>query len=270
MNFRKIPGFLLFVAVAACAPRQTTIPNTPEALFQQAQELYQKGEYSRAAQLFQQFIFRYPTSGLADDAQFYLAESYFRQKDYDQAIIEYRFLIDNFPSMNYVPKAELRIAEAYLRKSPPPELDQTDTEQAIRLFRRFLARYPDSPLADTARLLLAQAKEKLAQKMLIAAVTYRNLKMYDAEKFYLDLLLREYPESQAAWQAKYYLAEYYLVQNQPDKATPLIYEIIEDSNASPSLIRKAKILGLKYRIWPFKKLETLEKASSTTVEDHSP
>lgn len=246
------------------------MPDNPTALFEQAQAFYRQGNYTRAAELFQQFIYRYPTSGLADDAQFYLAESYFHAGDYDQAIVEYRFLIDNFPSMDYVPRAELRIAESYLRKSPPPELDQTDTEQAIRMLRRFLARYPDTPLADTARTLLKQAKEKLARKMLIAAITYRNLKMYEAEKFYLDLLLREYPESQAAWEAKYYLAEYYLVQNQPDQATPLIYEIIEDSHASPDLIRKAKILGLKYRIWPFKKLQASEEAPQSAMENHKP
>lgn len=269
MAFRNFLVFSVILALTACVQRQTVIPDSPTTLFEQAQALYRQGKYTRAAELFQRFIYRYPTSGMADDAQFYLAESYFHAKDYDQAIIEYRFLIDNFPSMEYVPKAELRIAEAYLRKSPPPELDQTDTEQSIRLFRRFLARYPDSPLADTARALLRQAKEKLAQKMLIAAVTYRNLKMYEAEKFYLDLLLREYPESRAAWQAKYYLAEYYLLQNDPDQATPLIYEIIEDSNASPSLIRKAKILGLKYRIWPFKKLQAQEGTSQSAL-DHQP
>ncbi len=227
---------------------------SPQALLERAHDLFRQGKYDRAADLFKAFVFRYPTSPRVDEAQFYLAECYFRRKDYDQAIPEYSFLVENFPQSPYRARAELRMAEAYLRKAPPPELDQTDTETAIRQFRRFLARYPDSPLADTARLLLQQAKEKLAEKMLIAVRTYRNLEAWTSERLYIRLLEQEYPQTEARWWARYYLAEYYIQQGQADSAYTVIHNLIEQEDAlPPKLVRKTKELGLKYGLWPFRR-----------------
>ncbi len=224
------------------------------ALLERAHQAFRQGDYGHAAELFKSFVFRYPTDPRVDEAQFYLAESYFRLRDYDQAIAEYSFLVENFPQSAFRERAELRMAEAYFRKAPPPELDQTDTETAIREFRRFLAHYPNSPLADTARRLLAQAKERLAEKMLIAIRTYRNLEAWRAERLYIRLLEREYPQSTARWWARYYLAEYYIQQDQPDSAYTVIHEIIgREQDLPPKLVRQTKILGLKYGLWPFRR-----------------
>ncbi len=233
------------------------VSSSPQALLERAHAAFQNGDYNRAANLFKSFVFRYPTDPRVDEAQFFLAECYFRQQDYDQAIAEYSFLVENFPQSPYRERAELRLAESYYRKAPSPELDQTDTETAIRQLRRFLSRYPNSPYADTARKLLAQAKEKLAEKMLIAIRTYRNLEAWRAERLYIRLLEREYPQTTARWWARYYLAEYYIQQDQPDSAYTVIHDIVAREKELPhKLVRKTKELGLKYGLWPFRRPRT--------------
>jgi len=230
------------------------LESSPKALLNRAHTLFEQGHYQEAAEIYKGFVFRYPTDPRVDEAQFFLAECYFRQRDYDQAIAEYSFLLDNFPQSRYRQRAELRMAEAYLRKAPPPELDQTDTETALRQLRRFIARYPHSPLADTARQLLSQAKEKLAEKMLIAIRTYRNLEAWDSERLYIRLLEREYPQTTARWWARYYLAEYYIYQGQADSAYTVIHDIVAREKDLPrSLVRKTKELGLKHGLWPFRR-----------------
>ncbi len=253
----RSPIFLaigVFILSSACANRHTITYKDQQSLFEAAMEYFNNGKYDRAEELFKRFTYTYPTSGLADDAQFYLAESYYRQKDFEQAIMEYGFLIETFPASEYRQKAELRIAESYLKKSPNIELEQEDTKTAIRRLRRFIAKYPDSPLSDTAKILLNAAKEKLAQKMLVAIRTYRNLREYNAEKFYIGLLLKEYPKTSAYWEAKYYLAELLLREGKLDDASKIIDEIIDNADSRDGIVRKAKILGLKYGVWPFRTL----------------
>ncbi len=248
---------LLPLGAPGCRWQRAATPSgssSPQDLLNQAHTLFEQGQYARAAEQYKQFVFRYPTDPRVDEAQFYLAECYFRLKDYDQAIAEYSFLVDNFPRSGLRPRAELRMAEAYLRKAPPPELDQTDTETALRQFRRFITRYPDSPLADTARQLLQQAKEKLAEKMLIAIRTYRNLEAWASERLYIRLLEREYPHTTARWWARYYLAEYYIQQGQSDSAYTVIHDLVARERELPRrLVRKTKELGLKYGLWPFRR-----------------
>lgn len=245
----------LFIFSISCTNRRVITYKDPQSLYEAAMEYYMKGSYDRAEELFKKLTYTYPTSGLADDAQFYLAESYYRQEDYEQAIIEYGFLIETFPASEYGQRAELRIAESYLKKSPNIELEQADTKTAITRLRRFIARYSNSRLADTAKILLRMAKEKLARKMLVAIKTYRNLKEYDAERFYIDLLLKEYPKTSAYWEAKYYLAELLLKEGKLNDGSEVIYEIIENADTKDGIVRKAKILGLKYGVWPFKTLD---------------
>ena len=59
------------------------------------------------------FLFDYPDSPLADDAQLGIGNCYYATKEYGNAIDEYQKLIDDYPSSDLLPQAQYSIAQTY-------------------------------------------------------------------------------------------------------------------------------------------------------------
>jgi len=228
--------------IASCAPEKPSLRySTEEDLYDLALTYYNEKKYEWAKEAFYTFLLRYPLSDRADDAQFYLAHIDYKLKQFDEAIEEYKFLLENYPLSPYREKALLELARVYFEKSPPPYLDQTDTKNAIRYLRLFLSEYPNSPYRKEAIELLNKSKNKLARKLFLAAMTYKLMEEYEAEKIYLKLLLEEYPESDVCLEAKYELSVALLKTGNKKEAQSYLDEILRDGR-TPSHIKEKAIL----------------------------
>lgn len=227
-------GLLLLLILSACssAPK---LPQDPDALFSLGQMSLAQGKYKLAQQAFLNFTIRFPTHPKATEAQFLLAESYYRDRNWEEAISEYRFLLDNYPKNPFREEAFLHMAASYLKKSPPPYLDQTETERAVDMLRNFLGAYPDSPFAPEARELLKEAKDKLAQHLLISAKTYIALEHYESARLFLEELIKSYPKVPTAWKARVILSEVLIKLGERDDALSLIKEVIDDPEVPDSI-----------------------------------
>lgn len=243
---RKILLFSVLL-ILSCGGKKKIVYENPEEEFEAALLAFEKGKYDEALEGFKRVLYEFPTGPYTDDAQYYLGECYLKTKDYEDAAEEFRFLIDNFSTSEYVEKATLGLAKSYLFKSPDPSRDQSDTKEAISILRKFLSCYPDSPLRSEAKSLLLKAKDKLAKKMLLAAQTYKNLGAYEAEKFYLELLIKEYPDTETVWEAKLMLGEVLLRLGEIDRAMKNLKEIVASADAPNSIKEKAKtLMNLKF------------------------
>jgi len=237
MKFRFV--YLAFIAIIMGCASTGKLPSEPDALFKLGKEALKKGKYDLAASAFEKFTITYPTDPRAPEAQFLLAESYFKEKDWNNAISEYKFLLDNYPRNEFREAAYFHMATAYLKKSPPPYLDQTETEEAMGMLRNFLATYPNSTYAKEARQLLEEAKDKLAKHMLIAADTYIKLEKFEAAKLFLEELIKRYPGVPTAMKAKVILAEVLIKLGERDKALLTLNEIIDMPDVPDSLKQTA-------------------------------
>lgn len=79
-----------------------------EDLYNAAKQALDKGDFEAARQGFQNFLKKYPTSGIANNAQFWLGEVYYREKWYEKAILEYQQVIEKYPKGSKVPAALLK------------------------------------------------------------------------------------------------------------------------------------------------------------------
>jgi len=79
-----------------------------EDIFSAAYADYAKGNYPLALAGFQEFLKRYPTSELADNAQFWIAESSYAQGDFLTAEAQYRLVVEKYPKGDRVPAALLK------------------------------------------------------------------------------------------------------------------------------------------------------------------
>jgi tol-pal system protein YbgF len=119
------------------------VEETHEGLYARAKQLFDKGEYENARELFRSFLKQYPKSKRGDNAQFWLGEIYYREKWYEKAILEYQKVIENYPNGNKTPSALLKQGFAFLN------LD--DKANARLILKELIRKFPDSNESNVAK-----------------------------------------------------------------------------------------------------------------------
>ncbi len=79
------------------------------ANYQAAFDLLKDGKYEQAISGFQQFLVRFPTSTLADNAQYWLAEAQYVTKRYPEALRDFRVVLEKYPESRKTPDALLKV-----------------------------------------------------------------------------------------------------------------------------------------------------------------
>lgn len=237
--------------------------NPVEQQYRKAEDLWNRGHYEEAKDIYEKFIREYPDSELYDDAVFrlgeihylnlyddkkavyyfkflihsnvageyifnshkYLADIYENSLlDYDKAIIEYQRLIDIYHTLQYDDENQSRIAYCYFKKG--------NYYQAIIEFDNLIERYPLSKLIEDAY--------------------YQRSNIYyimgdcDKAKEGYNKILERFPDSQYIMDAKLGIAECLDEEGFLSEALELLKEL-EDIYTDKELIR-IKIRGVKKRI----------------------
>ena len=113
-----------------------------QTLYDINMDIYRKEKYEEAIVGFKNFLKKYPTSTLADNAAFWIGESYMSLKQYEQAILAFQKVIKTYPRGNKVPNATLRQALAFY--------ELNDKTSAKLLLRKLIKNYPKSNEAKIA------------------------------------------------------------------------------------------------------------------------
>lgn len=116
-------------------------------LYQVAFSDYEGGRYQLAASEFADVIQDYPLDELSGSAQFYIGEANYRQHKYHDAIKAYDAVLQNFAGSPKAPASRLHKAYA--------ELAIGERTSGIHDLRALIARYPQTPEADQARVRLS-------------------------------------------------------------------------------------------------------------------
>jgi tol-pal system protein YbgF len=82
----------------------------PAAAYDQSAQDLTQGRYVLALQGFRDFVARFPTSELADNAQYGVGECYFAQARFDSAAVEYGRVDKSWPDGDKVPAALYKLA----------------------------------------------------------------------------------------------------------------------------------------------------------------
>lgn len=117
-------------------------------LYDASLAVYKEGRFEEAIDHFKEFLKKYPTSDLADNAHFWIGESLMALKQYEKAILAYQDVIKKYPSGNKVPNAMLRQALAFL--------EIKDSISARLLLKKIIRNYPGSNEAKIAQTKLKQ------------------------------------------------------------------------------------------------------------------
>lgn len=202
------------------------------------------GKREEAVSNLQTLLTNFPRSRYADEALYQKALLDFESSSYATAIAGFTELIENRPSSRLVPYALQKRGLAYTNLRKPNE--------AIADFKRVLDQYPTSPIASNALYSLQEAfssnnqsenfepyltRFKLAnpQSNAIETIEFDAAKsLYFNGKYAqaiakLESYLKSYPDNVFSSDARYFLADSYLRQN--DKATALTHfkQVVEEN-----------------------------------------
>jgi len=240
-NILLIIILMCFTIGCSKAVRKETI--NAQFYFDRGMEYMRKRDYIKAITDFQTVVESYQGSEIIDKAQFMLAEAHFMNEDYLTAAYEYERVYTEYPSSTQVPEAWFKKALCYYNESPKSDLDQENTLVAIDEFDRFIDNFPRHELAEKAQNHIEELRAKLALKEYKNAELYRKLKKYDSAITYYRFVIKDYPRSIWANEARYGLGLVYLKQKNYERAKEM-FQFLVNTDVSKDLKDKAsKKLG---------------------------
>ncbi len=166
---------------------------TPEQKLQAAKEYYEKGQYHRVLTLLEDVLFDYRVGTGADEVIYYLGATHFQLGNYLTAAYHFKKVHENFPGSPYAEEALFYYGYSLYLASPPVELDQTNTQQAIEVLQLFAARYPQSRLKHRIDSFIVELQRKLEFKDIRQAYVYHQVEDYKAVVWLVNYFLQVYP-----------------------------------------------------------------------------
>lgn len=132
-------------------PAQPAGPD-PNQLYEDAAQDLTQGRYSMALRGFRDFVQRFPSSDLADNAQYGVGECFYAQSMFDSAATEYALVGSNYPAGDRVPAALYKLALSQEK--------QKQTAEAKKTLNDLVKRYPLSGEAQLARDRLGASRKR--------------------------------------------------------------------------------------------------------------
>lgn len=231
----RIVSILFVLAVAAtavgCASTSRARYDSAEEAFNRGQALYERGKYDSAILAFQAALQFGRAGEWADDAQLALARAYVANKEYILAASEFSRFSEIYRNDPRREQAEYERALAYYELSPPFELDQTDTERAIKQFNNFIERFPTSTLVPEATAKINELRGKMAHKDFETAKLYERRELWEAAALVYDNVFDQYPETEWADDALVGAMNAYInfaEASIPERQEPRLQKAVED------------------------------------------
>ena len=240
VRWRKVGLLLGLLGLAGCgAGVLPAIHSEPERL-QVARRLFERREWSQAAELFKTYIANNAGSADVDQAIYLLGESYLKMKDWPSAEIEFERLLRDYPESDSSGSASFRLGEAYYGQSRGPDFDQEYTQKALDQWETYRRSYPDHWLQPEAERRIAKARQRLAAKVLSSGNLYLKLRLAEPARVYFQRVLDEYGDTPQAGEATLGIALADAIAGKKHQAVERLREIERRFPGQPIAARAAK------------------------------
>lgn len=213
MSFKKVFIFLAVISLlASCSRYQKVLKSTDaEAKFSAAVAYFEKKDYFRAVNLFEELISVYRGQGRAEKVYYYYAYCNYYLEDYQLAAYHFENFVNTFPRSEYTEECAFLHAYCFYKDSPDFSLDQESTIKAIAKMQIFVNRYPYSSRVSECNALIDKLRYKLEEKSFSLSRLYYNTGDYKAAVTSFKNLLNDFPATSFKEEAMFYVAKsYYL------------------------------------------------------------
>lgn len=156
---------------------------------------YNRGEYERAAFLFEELMGYYRANSRFQDMLYYLAYSRFNQKLYIEAAQYFDQFVRQFPNEPRAEECGFVLAVCYYNLALPYYLEQAPTLKALDQFQYFIASFPSSEKIKECDTYMIDLRERLARKAFEQAKLYYKIGNYKAGVAAFEAMTADYPDS---------------------------------------------------------------------------
>ena len=111
-------------------------------LYRSSFQLVKDKKYNQAENSFNAFLYLFPKSNYAANAQYWLSESIYAQNDYHNAMINFANVIEKYPNSSKIADAKLKIGYCYYSIKK--------WKEARFIFTSILKEYPNTSLSQLA------------------------------------------------------------------------------------------------------------------------
>lgn len=197
-GLRALAFGLAVLALAGCPSVWQTgsaeKPASAEQLFKDAENHFDKKEYSQALASYERLKSAFPDFKDISKTYVKIADCLFNQGSHDQAISRYLQFIELYPTHKEVPRAKFNVAMAYFNQIKNTDLDNTVVRKAADAFKAVANDANAGEWAKKAEEKNRECLRKLAEKELYKARTYINIGNYKAARLAAKRVLEEYPK----------------------------------------------------------------------------
>lgn len=177
-----------------------------DALYQNAHNSLQNGDYIAAEKAYKRLIARFPYGEYNQQAQIELAYAQYRDNQPDDAYSTIDRFITTFPAHKHVAYAYYlrglinfdragNFAQRLFGRDSNARHDQGYRLESFDDFSKLTRRYPDSPYADDARQRMIYLRNELAQFEINVAEYYLRTKAYVAAEHRAKYVIEHYQQS---------------------------------------------------------------------------
>ena len=196
----------------------------PKVLFDKAMDAMSHRKYESARLDLQALLDTYSGSAYTARAKMSLGDAWFAEGGpaaLSQAESEYKDYIALFPGRPEAAEAQMKIADTHFEQMNKADRDFTQAKRAEEEYRQMLLRYPNSRLAERARIRLLQVQEVLAKREYLIGRFYYRHRNWTAAAARLKTLTDTYPLFSNADDALFLLGNAYLHLAQQARASKL-------------------------------------------------
>lgn len=206
MIFR--PLYLLFIAsfcILSCRSEFERIRTSGNAqnIYEEANRLYEAGEYRKAVTLFELIIPAFRGRAEAEELYYNFANAHFLDRRYILSAHYFKTFADTYTTSPRREDGLYYYAFSHYRQSPKYKLDQTNTQKAIDAFQLFVNSYPESDRISECNRIIDELRVKMEMKAFEVGKLYFEMRNYSSAIQSFDNMLKEYPGSPKEEEAMY-------------------------------------------------------------------
>ncbi len=213
----------LLAPLAGCATSKSKadtkyVARDVSILYNAARDRLDRGQYKRAAELFDEVERQHPYSVWARRAQLMSAFSYHLAHDYQSSIDSAQRFLSIHPGNKDAPYAYYLVAIDYYAQIEDVTRDQKITQQALDAMGELIRRYPDSAYAADARLKTDLIRDHLAGKEMEIGRFYERRGQWLAASIRFRKVIETYDTTSHTPEALLRMTECYLALGIPEEA----------------------------------------------------
>ncbi|MFA8449580.1 MAG: outer membrane protein assembly factor BamD [Bacteroidales bacterium] len=203
-------ALVVIIVFSSCSNFKKVLKSPDNELkYKTALELYEKGDYSRALQLFDILLPVYRGTSKAETIYFDYAYCYYNQKDYLLASYFFKRYTQLYPNNKNTEEAAFKAAYCYYLDSPKYSLDQENTNEALKELQKFVNTYPTSEKVAECNKLMDELRAKLEKKAFEIAILFYHMESYAAAVKSFENLLADFPEVENKEDILFYIFKSY-------------------------------------------------------------